>query len=176
MTRAFANDPTLRWMFPDDSTYESDFSTFAHAFGRPAFENGTAFFTDDYIGAAFWFAPGVSDDEEAVIASLTQSVPADRLDAAFKIFSQMEEFHPRFLHWYLPLIGVDPIHQGNGHGSRLLRNTLDECDRSGIPAYLESSSPENIPLYERHGFRLLSEIQAGNSPTVYPMLRLSEKQ
>ena len=28
-------------------------------------------------------------------------------------------------------------------------------------AYLESSNPRNIPLYERHGFEALGEIQVG---------------
>jgi hypothetical protein len=40
-----------------------------------------------------------------------------------------------------------------------------------VPAYLESSNPANVPLYERHGFRALGTIQAGSSPTIFPMLR-----
>jgi GNAT superfamily N-acetyltransferase len=73
--------------------------------------------------------------------------------------------------WYLPLIGVDPTSQGRGYGSAPLRFALEQVDRTGAPAYLESSNPRNVPLYERHGFEVLGSIQAGSSPTIVPMLR-----
>ena len=38
-------------------------------------------------------------------------------------------------------------------------------------AYLESSNPLNVPLYERFGFEVIAEIQAGDSPAIWPMLR-----
>ena len=66
---------------------------------------------------------------------------------------------------------VDPTSQGRGYGSALLRYALEQIDRTGAPAYLESSNPRNVPLYERHGFKILGRVQAGSSPTVVPMLR-----
>jgi hypothetical protein len=45
------------------------------------------------------------------------------------------------------------------------------CDEDHLPAYLESSNPRNVPLYERHGFTVIGAIQAGTSPTMYPMVR-----
>ncbi|MGB8094962.1 MAG: N-acetyltransferase, partial [Pseudolabrys sp.] len=35
--------------------------------------------------------------------------------------------------------------------------------------------PRNIPFYERHGFRIVGEIQHGSSPTMTPMLRTSSR-
>jgi hypothetical protein len=52
-----------------------------------------------------------------------------------------------------------------------MRHALIPCDRDQIPAYLESSNPDNIPLYQQHGFELLGTIQAGASPPLFPMLR-----
>lgn len=52
-----------------------------------------------------------------------------------------------------------------------MKHTLDACDRDHAPAYLESSNPKNIPLYERHEFELLGTIQVGTSPPIFPMLR-----
>jgi GNAT superfamily N-acetyltransferase len=68
-------------------------------------------------------------------------------------------------------MGIDPVHQGKGLGGALLEHAAAICDRDGAPAYLESSNPRNIPLYERHGFEALGRIQAGSSPTMVPMLR-----
>ena len=45
------------------------------------------------------------------------------------------------------------------------------CDDDGLIAYLESSNPRNLSLYERHGFEIIGKIQAGTSPTLYPMIR-----
>jgi ribosomal protein S18 acetylase RimI-like enzyme len=88
-----------------------------------------------------------------------------------RVFAQMETHHPSEPCWYLPLIGVDPHSQGRGYGSALLRHTLQQCDRDRMPAYLESSNPRNIPLYQRHGFEIIGAIQSGTSPTIVPMLR-----
>jgi ribosomal protein S18 acetylase RimI-like enzyme len=82
----------------------------------------------------------------------------------------MSQAHPREPHWYLPLIGVEPIEQGRGHGSTLLRIALTVCDQD-LPAYLEASSQQSIPLYERHGFEVVGTIQAGSSPKMFPMFR-----
>jgi ribosomal protein S18 acetylase RimI-like enzyme len=84
---------------------------------------------------------------------------------------QVGTSHPDVDHWHLPGIGVDPRHQGAGIGSLLLAHTLAEVDRGGVAAYLESSNPLNVPLYERFGFEVIAEIQAGDSPTIWPMLR-----
>ncbi len=88
-----------------------------------------------------------------------------------QLMQQMASYHPKEPHWYLPLLGVDPAHQNEGVGSALLRHVTDRCDRDGVPAYLESSNPRNIPLYERHGFEILGRAQSGSSPVITPMLR-----
>lgn len=87
------------------------------------------------------------------------------------IFEKMDAFHPEEPHWYLAIVGVDAAHQGQGLGAKLLQAALGRCDREGLIAYLESSNPANIPLYERHGFRVIGEIREGNAPVITPMLR-----
>jgi GNAT superfamily N-acetyltransferase len=81
------------------------------------------------------------------------------------------DFHPTEPHWYLPFIGVDVTKQGRGYGSALLRHALERCDRIGLPAYLDATSPLNKPLHERHGFEELGVIQASSSPPMWPMQR-----
>ena len=46
-----------------------------------------------------------------------------------------------------------------------------ECDRRGLPAYLEATSDSSRSLYERHGFAVTGEIDVGEAPPVWPMLR-----
>jgi GNAT superfamily N-acetyltransferase len=171
LVEAFREDPAARWLFPADDRYDESFTRFAKAFAGPAFANHTAHFIPGFSGAAAWFAPGAHSDDEAVIKVLEEYVSSDRLEEAFGVFGQMDAFHPTEQHWYLPLIGVVPAMQNHGLGSVLLRHTLEECDRTDAVAYLESSSAANLPLYRRHGFHQIGEIQSGSSPVLYPMLR-----
>ena len=69
------------------------------------------------------------------------------------------------------MIGVDPVKQGQGYGTALLRRSLELADRDGISAYLESTNPRNNPLYERFGFKSIGVIQTADSPPMWPMLR-----
>ena len=73
------------------------------------------------------------------------------------------EFHHQ-THWYLPLIGVDGDKQGQGYRSVLLQFATERCDQDGLPAFLEATNPRNRALYERHGFEVVGEIQAGEPP------------
>ena len=168
---AFTADPASRWTWPHADVYLKYFGAFVQAFGGKAFAHGTADQVGDGIGAALWLPPGEHPDDDALDAVLEPSVEPGVLGEAGALFERMASFHPKEPHWYLPLIGVDPAHQRRGHGSALMRHALARCDRSGAPAYLESTHPANVPFYESHGFKLLGEIQVGSSPPLFPMLR-----
>ena len=171
LTAAFADDPAVRWMYPDDDQYRRSFPGFAAAFGGRAFAAGTAHIAEGFAGAALWLAPGTEPDEEALIGHIERTAAGTERDALFAVFEEMGGYHPEMPHWYLPLIGVAPAHQGRGVGSALLHHALAAADRDGMPAYLESSNARNVPLYQRHGFALLGTIQHGSSPPIFPMLR-----
>jgi ribosomal protein S18 acetylase RimI-like enzyme len=168
---AFSTDPAARWMYPEPERYLGYFPEFVQAFGGRAFNYGTAHLTDDARGASMWLPPGVSPNEEAVIDLIQRTVPERDQEPLFAIFDQMGRYHPDQPHWHLPLIGVDPTQQRKGYGSVLLEHVLRLCDEDSTPAYLESSNPANIPLYQRHGFEVLGTIQVGTSPPITPMLR-----
>src|SRR5262245_28248129 len=168
---AFSTDPAARWSYPDPDRYLTHFPAIVRAFGGRAFAHGGAHHLSDFSGAALWLRPGIRPDEEALASVLRRSVAAERQAAVFAVFEQMARYQPRQPHWYLPLIGIDPVHQRKGYGSALLQHALGQCDREHAPAYLESTNPLNVPLYERHGFEVLATIQVGSSPPIFPMLR-----
>jgi GNAT superfamily N-acetyltransferase len=171
ITLAFSSDPMARWTFPDPATYLNVMPQVARAFGGNGFAHRTAHLAGAGAAAAMWLPPGVQPDHERLTALIGEHAPKEQQANMDRVFAQMETYHPSEPCWYLPLIGVDPTCQGRGYGSALLRFALEQCDRDGMPAYLESSNPRNIPLYQRHGFEIIGAIQAGTSPTVVPMLR-----
>jgi ribosomal protein S18 acetylase RimI-like enzyme len=170
---AFAADPMARWTWPQAHQYLAAMPRMVRAFGSRAFSNESAFCTDGYAGAALWLPPGVHADEEGLSAVLESTVAPSLAAETAAVFEQMAKYHPTEPHWYLPVIGVDPAHQGEGHGDALMAYAIAQCDRDHAPAYLESSNPRNIAFYQRYGFEPLGAIQVGSSPTLVPMLRRS---
>ena len=171
LTLAFGRDPPCRWAWPDPQQYLEAFPRFARAFGGAAIEHGTAYYHEGFSGVALWLSPGVTPDEASLINVIQDTVKGPTKDGMFSMFEQMDNFHPREAHWHLPLIGVDPAHQGQGIGAALLTHGLKTCDSQKVLAYLEATSSQNIRLYERHGFAALGTIQVVDSPPVVPMMR-----
>lgn len=171
LTAAFITDPLNRWMFPETHRYLEHFPDGARMMGTPAFQSGTAFGTDDFAAAALWFPPGVHLDEEAMGEYLSRTLSAEATTTIAEMFEQAGGYHPQEPHWYLAVIGVDPVLQSRGYGARLLEHVLERCDAEGLPAYLESSNEQNHSFYQRHGFEILAQIEVGGAPPLWPMLR-----
>ena len=95
-----------------------------------------------------------------------------RARAGLELGRTLEAVHERRPHWYLAIVGTDPVHQGHGIGSALLAPVLEQCDREGSLAYLESSKEVNIRFYERHGFEVTQEVRIPGGPVMWPMLRI----
>ena len=171
IVKAFSADRAARWMYPDSQHYWEYLPSFVKAFAGAAFEHGSAALVDGYLAAALWLPPGIHPDEEAMGKLIRSTVPEGDQAKVFALFEEMDRYHPAEPHWYLPMIGVDPAHQGKGYGSALLQHALARCDREDKLAYLESTSPSSVRLYQRHGFELLGTIQVGSSPQLFPMLR-----
>lgn len=171
ITLAFASDPMARWSLRDAQVYLAVMPELIRAFGAAAYDSESAYVSDDFGGAAMWLPPGVEPDVETLDRLIRENADPAILSDVEAIFDAMARYHPEVPHWYLPLIGTDPIRQGEGIGGALMRHALARCDRDGVAAYLESSNPRNIPLYQRHGFEILGTIQFGSSPVLTPMLR-----
>jgi len=172
LTLAFVADPPSRWMFPDERQYLQYFPIFAKAFGGAALDRGTALASPDCSGVALWLSPGAGPDEDALAALIEEGVTKQRKGDVLAVFDEMARLHPTEPHWYLPLIGVEPRHQGQGLGAALLRPVLEKCEVLHLPAYLEATSSRSLPLYKRHGFEAIGEIRIRDCPPIIQMLRL----
>mgnify|MGYP000900315447 CR=1 FL=1 len=171
LTRAFAGDRCLRWMYPYPDQYRAHMPRFIRAFAGKAFEAGTAHQAGTGRGAALWLPPGVHPDPEPLEALIEDTVDVSMRGDLYALLGKMEAVHPQEPHWYLALLGVDPAFQRQGTGSVLLEFGLQACDAEGLPAYLEATSEDNARLYARHGFKTTATLQAGNSPVLYAMWR-----
>ncbi|MGW4351494.1 GNAT family N-acetyltransferase [Nocardia sp. NPDC004582] len=177
---AFSDDPLISWLIRDDATRARRAAALFAAQARHHFIplGGVEVACNDansIVGAALWAPPGHWHVPDA--ATLRQ-LPAlavvfrHRLLTAGRLAETMASEHPREPHWYLAVIGTLPGVRGQGFGQALLNSRLDRCDADGLPAYLESSKPDNVPYYERFGFDVTGTLDATRGgPPLWPMWR-----
>jgi ribosomal protein S18 acetylase RimI-like enzyme len=89
-----------------------------------------------------------------------------------RFYAGFEGLAPEEPAFHLLYLAVLPEARGQGIGSALLQPILRRCDQEGIAAYLENSNSDNLPLYERHGFRLTRQWRiADTGPSIWCMYR-----
>jgi ribosomal protein S18 acetylase RimI-like enzyme len=171
LTLAFSTDPCTRYIWPEPGAFLGGYPRMLDAVAGSKLERGRVFASADYSVAALWLPPGEKADGDAIAALIGETVSPERAAVGAQVGEGMDRYHPETPHWYLSMIGVDPARQGRGLGSAMLKHGLAFIDAAGLPAYLESSNPKNVPLYERFGFEVLGEIRPADFPGLIPMLR-----
>lgn len=187
LSRAFFDDPVMMWIFPDGKTRAGYLTRMFAAMTRhhhlprggvEVADPGTDTSTGPRPGvgaAALWDPPNQWQESrwaEFAMMPAFLRVFGLRSGTARAIQETMKRKHPEEPHWYLAAIGSDPAVRGQGYGQALMRSRLDRCDAEYCPAYLESSKPENVPYYQRFGFRVMEEIPLpGGGPPLWAMWR-----
>lgn len=69
----------------------------------------------------------------------------------------IQKHHPSFPIFYLWFIGVQRNFQHAGIGRQLLQDLLQLSKTQQRPVYLETSTPENVPWYQKQGFEVYAE-------------------
>ena len=169
----FSTDPFQRWLMPDPTIHYKNFKKWTINTCKQSFLEEGVFGDENNYGTAVWFPPGF-DIDFADVSETFKEIPKDRKAEAFKMFEMMGESRVHDA-WYLEYLAVDPSKQGSGLGSLILKESLKVIDELGEAAYLESSNPQNMSLYERFGFRFLKKIQVGSSPQINTMFRQPKK-
>ena len=172
---AFSADPIFMWLTPERNRLERLRRFFARQL-KDTFEHGGVVTSEDGSGAAIWLPP---DKWKVPIPTLIKSTPTAmrafgmRLPRLLGSLTIIEKKHPEDPpHWYLEFLGTRRDVQRKGVGSAVIGLMLDRCDAEGIPAYLEASSPENVPFYARNGFEVREEVQLKGAPNpVWAMMR-----
>src|SRR5262249_37785237 len=138
-------DPVTRWAWPHTHQYMAAMPRFVRAFGDGAFAHGAAYCTNEYTGVALWLPPGVHPDEDRLGELMASTASPAGREAGRAIFEQMAQYHPSELHWYLPLIGVDPAYQGRGYGDALMAYALERCDHDKLQRIWNPPIHETFP-------------------------------
>lgn len=178
--RAFEEDPLVVHVTPDERRRRDAAARIQGGMLRYALHYGKVDYLSDMGGLAIWLPPGEPH------MTLPRMIRTGGLGVPFALgfkavwrlwrYSRLKEALRREVtdgpHWYLVVLGVDPLRQRSGLGRTLLGLGLARADAGWYPSYLETLKEENVPFFERHGFEVKASawLQDGG-PRMWAMVR-----
>ena len=126
---------------------------------------GDVFLTEDRKACALIIKP---DEKKTSIKSVLLDaklvfgvVGIGNIEKAIARESAIKRIHPDGKLYYLWFIGVDPLQQNKGIGSKLLDEVINRAQAHNRIICLETSTLKNIPWYEKFGFTVYKELDFG---------------
>jgi GNAT superfamily N-acetyltransferase len=156
--RAFADDPVMRFLYPDDVEYQALGGQIFRYVMRRWLAWGATWTTEDGVGVAAWIPPGRPELVlERVDADGHFPSDMDRIARFQAVATAISEHTPVEPHWYLNLLATHPDWQRQGIGRTLMAPAIQHADVDGLGCYLETETVENVAYYARAGFEVRSE-------------------
>jgi hypothetical protein len=173
LTDAFAGDPVVRWIFPDDGTYPARAETFFGFLFDVRVAAGGAWITAGGESVALWSPPGdaAGEWEDRAWAGVADTFTADELARCDAWDAAVAPHHPDSHHWYLGVLGTATRYQGRGLGPAVAGPGLAAATDAGMPAFLETAIEDNVRRYERMGFVVTGTVDDPDLPFGWCMSR-----
>ena len=156
LVAAFAEDPALRYLFPDEVLFGQQAGAFfGHLFDKRV-GRGTIWTIEGGAATAIWEPPsaGNTSSDEALAAEL----PADTMARVRAYDHAVHTALPTSSFWYLGVLGTHPEYVGRRWGRAVMTAGLSRAAADQVPAVLETSNPSNVELYRRAGWEVVGTI------------------
>ena len=165
LARSFHTNPNFVDLFPEEGARSRALPRmfaaglgFGHVYAATwAVETATR---DELAGVAVWLPPGAFPlSPRRALRALPNLV---RILAAaprstrrlLRFMTNVTRRHPAQPYWYLEDVGVEPLVQGLGVGTRLLEPVLSLADEARQLCYLETQTEQNVAWYRKLGFEV----------------------
>ena len=168
ITASFADDPFVRTLVPRDSEYEAVMPVTTEGL---VWAVDTSFALTDVlcdesgrvVATALWEeaqpTPGAFARMVALLGLMTYHMGLRKMQSYAGAIFAMEgkRHHHAGTALHLQILGTCPSMQNKGLGGKLIEVGIARAEARGVPCYLESSNPKNVPFYKRHGFAVVEE-------------------
>ena len=169
LARAYAADPLLAWVFPDEQQRPDMTAAWLGVSVERYVELGEVEHVrvDGALAAvALWRRPGTASagapDQLPTAGGLLRAfLGADRaaeVAAGFAAAPRLPDDVPAA---YLHFLAVAPAAQGRGLGGRLLDRVLARSRADGVPLRLDTTNAVNLPFYGAHGLTVRAQERLG---------------
>jgi GNAT superfamily N-acetyltransferase len=168
---AFSDDAMIRWPMPDATPVQ--LRELFRLILEPYVDFGVLWKIDGCSGGAAWLTPEVTgrfdEIEQSARAAINPLTDDDGVRYA-QFWDWLGAHLPGEPCWFLDVVAVAPAAQGRGLGRKLVTHGLELARADGCPAFLETSTPRNVPFYESLGFQVVDQRQApGGGPVIWFM-------
>ena len=166
LSHAFQDYPIYTYLFPDDSDRECKSSYIFQYLIHYGLLYGEGHATSlNLEGITVWFSPNYAHETlwrkiKSGAISLFFKLKREESKKLISLDKYLSSLHKRlvpFRHWFLQLIGVDPLAQRRGFGTNLLRYMIKKTAQENLPIYLETQKKANINFYSYQGFKIINE-------------------
>ena len=165
LEQAFYPDPLLRFIYGDTINEPGRLNWFFRVTFRLVALYGACFSTAEKDGVLMMLPP---DQTTMTIGKMYQSgilaAPFKMGWASFSRLMMVMDFTEKehkaatsFDHYYIMTVGVLPERQGRGVGKILMTKALEIVDAHTMPCYLETQNKNNVPMYQKFGFEVVSD-------------------
>lgn len=171
LAEAFQSDPVMSWCYPDGDRRAQTLPAVFQALLTHAIPHGGVETVAPDVAGAIWVPPTAEIDGDAMAGEVVE-ISGEDAERVATTLELLDAHHPTEVeHQYLFILGTRDAWQSKGLGSALIRSVTVGCDRDGTGAYLEATSERNRSLYERHGFRITTELHLPGGPPLWSMWR-----
>ena len=175
LARAFAADPMLVWPLVTTDDLPARIRTMFEIVDTPFAGEGWMHAAGDGLGVMSLIPPGTGEREQEIADAIAPALAALVPDGGGRyerFWAWVWSALPPEPHWLLDQLAVEPAAQGRGIGGAMLRFAIERAERDGLPLFLETGLPANVPLYERFGFRVMQGADAPDGgPHIWFMRR-----
>ena len=166
LARAFQDDPLFAFFIPDASERKNKSPSIFQVMIHYGLLYGETYATSPNLeGVAVWLpsekahmtlwgdirSGGLSLFLKLGIKSVLRQLSYS--DYGYSVHKR----HAPFRHWLLQPLGIDPMFQGKGYGSTLLKAMFARIDQEHLPCYLDTQTEKNVSFYQQHGFKVVEE-------------------
>jgi ribosomal protein S18 acetylase RimI-like enzyme len=166
LSRAFYDDPLLSSFIPDPLQRKKKLHYLLETLVQYSVTHGEVYATSpNFEGVAVWLPSdrvdmtlwrGLRSGGLSIITHLgVQSTFRQLSDSDF--ICSVHKHHIKAPHWYLYLLGVDPVLRGQGYASKLVKPVLTRTEHEGMACWLDNTNENNLQMYQHYGFRVIEE-------------------
>ncbi|MEU7352364.1 GNAT family N-acetyltransferase [Streptomyces albidoflavus] len=159
LARAFADYPFTRHVIAAEGHVERVRRSQEICLTRIGMVYGRVWVADEGRAVAVWATPDEDPSPAfAEVGPVLGELIGDRQAAYESAEQAVAPYRPQEPAWFLNTVAVAPEAQGKGLGGAVLVPGIEEAERAGYPAFLETSSERNVRFYERLGFRVTAAV------------------
>ncbi|MFX0024648.1 MAG: GNAT family N-acetyltransferase [Candidatus Hermodarchaeota archaeon] len=181
ISKAFFRDPLMIYLFPESNGREQKLAYMMELLIRIGMNYGIVHVTSPKLeGIAIWFPSnnvkitpwmGILNGGISYFFKLGKKL----VKRQNRIYNYINSKHRALFssqHWYLSVIAIDPLFQGRGFSHILLNSMFIQIDKQNLATFLDTNNKENIPIYKKHGFKILEKYEIPNTKLInWAMIR-----